>query len=138
MLLIHWIQLCLLLTLSESIYFEFPVFIPLVLYLIRSVSVEDSLNCISRIRFRCSFFACNNFLFRAFVTMIYWESTEVLLNVFGPLDLPVSSLDFEQINLFWTSGFDSVSIVFELLSLSRRLPKSCCSLDLDVSLFDFE
>ena len=36
--------------------FELPVLIPLVLYLIRSVSAEVSLNFISRIRFKCSFF----------------------------------------------------------------------------------
>ena len=45
-------------------------------------------------------FACNNFPFRAFVTMIYWTSTEVLLNLVASLDLAVSSLDFEQINIF--------------------------------------
>ena len=55
-LLLHWIQLCPLLTLSKSMFFELPVLIPLVLYLIRSVSAEDYLNCISRIRFRCSLF----------------------------------------------------------------------------------
>ena len=55
-LLLHWIQLCPLLTLSKSMFFELPVLIPLVLYLIRSVSAEVSLNCISRIRFKCSFF----------------------------------------------------------------------------------
>ena len=44
------------LNLSKSMFFELPVLIPLVLYLIRSVSAEVSLNCISRIRFRCSFF----------------------------------------------------------------------------------
>ena len=64
-------------------------------------------------------FACNNFSFRAFVTMIYWTSTKVLLNVLAPLDSAVPSLDFEQINVFWTSSFDSASIVFDLLSVSR-------------------
>ena len=43
------IQLCLLLTLSKLMFFELPVLIPLVLYLIRSVSAEVSQNCISRI-----------------------------------------------------------------------------------------
>ena len=55
-LLFHWIQLCLLLTLRKSIFFELPILIPLVLYLIRSMPAEVSLNCISRIRFKCSFF----------------------------------------------------------------------------------
>ena len=45
-LLLHWIRLCLLLTLSKSMFSELPVLIPLVLYLIRSVSAEGSLNCI--------------------------------------------------------------------------------------------
>ena len=36
--------------------FELPVLIPLLLCLIRSVSAEVSLNCISRILFKCSFF----------------------------------------------------------------------------------
>ena len=53
--------------------------------------------------------------------MIYWTSTEVLLNLVAPLDSAVPSLDFEQINVFWTSGFDSVSIVFNSLSVSRCL-----------------
>ena len=68
-------------------------------------------------------FACNNFPFRKFVTMMYWTSTEVLLNLVAPLDSTVTSLDFEQINIFWTSGFDSVSIVFDLLSVSRSIPE---------------
>ena len=37
-------------------FVEIPVFILLVLYLIRSVSAEVSLNGISRIRFKCYFF----------------------------------------------------------------------------------
>ena len=68
-------------------------------------------------------FACNNDLFPAFVTMIYWTSTEVLLNLVAPLDSAVPSFDFEQINVFLTSGFDSVSIVFDSLSVSRSLPE---------------
>ena len=38
-------------------------------------------------------FACHNFPFRAFVTMIYWTSTEVTESCCA-----VPSLDFEQIN----------------------------------------
>ena len=45
-------------------------------------------------------FPCNNFPFRAFVTMLYSTSTEVLLNLVAPLDSAVPSLDFEQINVF--------------------------------------
>ena len=68
-------------------------------------------------------FAYNNFPFRAFVTMIYWTSTEVLLNLVAPLDSTVPSLDFQQINVFRTSGFNSGSIVFVSLSVSRSLPE---------------
>ena len=42
-------------------------------------------------------FGCNNFPFYAFVTMIYWTPTEVLLNLVAPLDSAVPSFDFEQI-----------------------------------------
>ena len=45
-------------------------------------------------------YTCNSFPFFAFVTMIYWTSTEVLLNLVAPLDSAVPSLDFEQINVF--------------------------------------
>ena len=68
-------------------------------------------------------FACNNYLFRAFVTMIFYTSIEVLLNLVAPLDSAVPSFDFEQINAFLTSDFDSVSIVFDSLSVSRSLPE---------------
>ena len=68
-------------------------------------------------------FACNNYPFRAFVTMTYWTSREVLLNLVAPLDSAVPYFDFEQINVFFTSGFDFVSIVFDSLSVSRSLPE---------------
>ena len=68
-------------------------------------------------------FPCNNFSFRAFVTMIKWTSTEALLNLVALLDSVVPSLDFEQINVFRSSGFDSVSIAFDSLSASRILPE---------------
>ena len=70
--------------------------------------------------------------------MIYCRSTKVLLNLVAPLDSAVLSLDFEKISVFWTFSFDFVSIVFGSLSVSRSLPKSCCSLGLDVSSFDFK
>ena len=103
---------------------------------------------------------------------------------FAPLDSAVPSLDFEQINVFWTSGFDSISLYlihslsaegslncisrirfrfpssdldwinicfmafwfhyhctvfrYELLNFSRRLSILCCSLNLDISSFEFE
>ena len=83
------------------LFFELAVLIPLVFYLIRSVSAEVSLNCISRIRFKCSFFWP-------------WE------------------------NQYKVHGFDSISITQFPAMIRRRLPKSCCSLNLDLSCFDFE
>ena len=44
------------LALSKSMLFELPVLISLVFFLNYSVSTERSLNCISHMRFRCSFF----------------------------------------------------------------------------------
>ena len=63
-------------------------------------------------------FAGNNYPFRAFVTMIYWTSTEMLLNLVAPLDSAVPSFYLEQINIFLTSGFDPVIIVFDSLNVS--------------------
>ena len=50
-------------------------------------------------------FACNNYLFRAFVTMIQWNSTEVFLNLFAPLDSAMFFLTLSK------------SMFFELLVL---------------------
>ena len=55
--------------------------------------------------------------------MIYWTSTEVLLNLVVPLDSAMASFDFEQINVFLTSDFDSISIVFDSPSVSRNPPE---------------
>ena len=46
----------------------------------------------------------------------------MLLNLVAPLDSAVPCPDFEQINVFWTCGFDFVSIVFDSVSVSRSLP----------------
>ena len=49
-------------------------------------------------------YTCNSFPLLAFVTMIYWTSTEVLLNLVAPLDSAVPPLDFKQFNVllnFW-------------------------------------
>ena len=67
-------------------------------------------------------FACNNFPFCGFVTMIYWTSTEVLLNLAVPLDSAVPSWLWAN-QCFEMFGFDSVSIVFDSLSVSRSLPE---------------
>ena len=53
--------------------------------------------------------------------MIYWTSTEVLLNLVPQLDSAAPSLDFEQINVFLTSGFESFSIVFDSFIVTRSL-----------------
>ena len=45
----------------------------------------------------------------------------MLLNVAAPLDSAVPSFDFDQIKVFLAFGFDSVSIVFDSLSISRSL-----------------
>ena len=64
-------------------------------------------------------FACNNYPFRPFVTMIY----QMLLNLVAPLDSTVPSFDFDLTNVFVTSVFDSVSTVFDSISVSRSLPE---------------
>ena len=64
-------------------------------------------------------FACNNFPFRAIVTMIYWTSTEVLLNLVTELELLLTlrkSMIFELPVLI-------VSIVYDSLSVSRSFPE---------------
>ena len=50
-------------------------------------------------------FASNNLPLRAFVTMIYWTSIEVLLDLAAPLESAVPSLDFELINVFFNFWF---------------------------------
>ena len=66
-----------------------------------------------------------NFPFRAFVTRICWALTEAFLNLIACLYSAVLSLDFEKINIFGTSGFDSVSIIFDSiwLKVNRRNPE---------------
>ena len=59
----------------------------------------------------------------------------MVLNPIAPLDSAVLSLDFEQINVFWTSGFDSVSILFDSRSVIRRLPEMHFSIRFRCSFF---
>ena len=70
-------------------------------------------------------FACNNFPFCAFVTVIYWTLTKMLLSPVAPLNSAVPSLDFEQIKVFWTSNFDSVSIVIYSFGVKQKSPLHC-------------
>ena len=50
-------------------------------------------------------FACNNFPFRAFVTMIYWTSADMLLNLVASLDSAVPSLDWIRRDTEYPSVF---------------------------------
>ena len=61
------------------------------------------------------------FPFRRFVTKICCVSTEVLLNLVAPAGFNCTFFWFWSINVFWASGFDSVSILF--------LPMICSLLD---------
>ena len=73
-------------------------------------------------------FAYNHFLFHASVTTIYWTSIELLLNVVASLNYSgVPSLDFEHTDVFLTSSFDSVSILFDSLVISKRFLVLCFS-----------
>ena len=71
-------------------------------------------------------FAYNIFEFHAFVTIIYWKSTEVLLNRVATLDSAVPSLDFEQIMFFELS--DLIPLVLYLIrSVSAEVSLNCIS-----------
>ena len=67
-------------------------------------------------------FACNNYPFRAFVTMIYLMSTEVLLNLVAPLDSVVPSFDFEQINVFFLLLVLIPLVLHLIRSVSAEVP----------------
>ena len=101
---------------------------PLKVFKFDSWTLRDScavpvLNTLSRLPQSIAFlrlilfpmFACNNYPIRAFATMIYWTSTEVLLNLFAPLNC-ISRTRF-SCSFFWrwknqymVHGFDSISI----------------------------
>ena len=84
-------------------------------------------------------FACNNFPFCAFVTVIYWTLTKMLLNPVAPLNSAVPSLDFEQIKVFWTSNFDSVTIVLYSFSVKQKSSSTVfITFDLSVASSDLE
>ena len=71
-------------------------------------------------------FTCNNFPFRAFVTMIYWTSTKVLLNLVVPLDSAVPYLDFEQINVFKLPVLIPL-VLYLIRSVSAEVSLNCIS-----------
>ena len=58
------------------------------------------LKTLSRLPQSIAFLWCNSFPFRAFLTIIYWISTEVLPIFVASLDSAVPYLDLEQINVF--------------------------------------
>ena len=57
------------------------------------------------------------------------------MNLIASLDSSVPSLDFDRLSGFWTSGFDSISIVFDLLSVSRSLAELYFSHSIKCSFF---
>ena len=67
--------------------------------------------------------ACNSFPFRAFVTMIYWNSTEVWLNLVAPLDsaVPLSKSMFFELPVL-------ISLALYLIrSVSAEVSLNCIS-----------
>ena len=87
-------------------------------------------------------FACNNFPFRAFVTMIYWTSTEVLLNLVAPLDSAELLLTLSKSMFFELSNFFELLILLVLYlirSVSAEVSRNCISrIDLGVPFSDLE
>ena len=75
----------------------------------------------------------NNISFCVFVTMIYWTSTEVLLKCCSTGFS--CAFYFEQIKVFLTSGFDSISIAFDSLSVSRSLSNCISHIQFKCSFF---
>ena len=68
-------------------------------------------------------FACNNFLFRAFLTMIYWVFNRSVAESCYSTGSDCAFFWLWADNVFWTSGFDSVSIAFYFLGVSISLPE---------------
>ena len=69
-------------------------------------------------------FACNIFPFRAFVTMIYWTSTKVLLNLVAALESAVPSFDCEQVNVFELLVLIPL-VLYLIRSLSAEVSLNC-------------
>ena len=68
-------------------------------------------------------FACNNFLFRAFLTRFTARQQKCCLILLLHWIQLYFLLTLSKINVFGTSGFDSVSVVFDSLSISRSFPE---------------
>ena len=79
----------------------------------------------------CSFFMADfvshvclqHLLFHKFVTMIYWTSTEVLLNLAAPIDSAVLSLALSKLIFFEVPLSISLVSAQCQVSVSRRLPE---------------
>ena len=81
-------------------------------------------------------FGCNILPFRAFVAMIYWASTEVLLNLVDPLDSAAPSLDFEPIFFFFELPVLIPLVLYLIWSVSAKIV--FLALDMGVLFSDFE
>ena len=103
-LLLRWIQLCLLLTLSKSVF----------------------------LNFRC--------WFRLYCIWFAYCQQESPWIVFLAFNISVPSSDLERINI-WFMALIPLALHSFLLWFAQfhwRCPKSCCSLNLDLSSFHFE
>ena len=81
-------------------------------------------NCNTHITqyFEISDFASGVYL----LIIIYWTSTEVLLNLVAPLDSTVPSFEFEQINVFELPVLISL-LLYLIRSVSAEVSLSCIS-----------
>ena len=69
-------------------------------------------------------FACNNFPFCAFVTMIYWTSTEVLLNLVAPLDSALLLLTLSK-SMFFELPVLILLVLYLIRSVSPAVSLNC-------------
>ena len=73
------------------------------------------------------YFEMFDFVFGVYLLiMIYWTSTEVLLNLVAPLDSAVPSFDFDQINAFELPVLISL-LLYLIRSVSAEVSLSCIS-----------
>ena len=70
--------------------------------------------------------SCNNFPFRAFVTMIYWMSIKVLLNLVAPLNSAVPSSDSSK-SMFFELPVLLPLILYFIHSKSAEISLNCIS-----------
>ena len=81
-------------------------------------------NCNTRIT---QYFEISDFVSGVYLLIIiYWTSTEVLLNLVAPLDSTVPSFEFEQINVFELPVLISL-LLYLIRSVSAEVSLSCIS-----------